>query len=216
MRDGLLFHTCLVDDVPVESVVVPTVFRDRLLVLAHDKTAHVGVRGMRSVLGRKFTWPGIHSDIMKFVKSCDVCLRVNSAGNKKAMMVERPIVCVPFESVCVDIVGPLPKGKGGAKYLFTYICLASRWPDAVPLRTASASEAAQCFLEIICRTGIPLRVLSDRGTVFLSKLMSGVCDTLGIDAVATSPYRPQSNGVVERMHGSLKPMLSKAADAGIG
>ncbi len=216
MRDGLLFHTCLVDDVPVERVVVPTVFRDRLLVLAHDKTAHVGVRGMRSVLGRKFTWPGIHSDIMKFVKSCDVCLRVNSAGNKKAMMVERPIVCVPFESVCVDIVGPLPKGKGGAKYLFTYICLASRWPDAVPMRTASASEAAQCFLEIICRTGIPLRVLSDRGTVFLSKLMSGVCDTLGIDAVATSPYRPQSNGVVERMHGSLKPMLSKAADAGIG
>ncbi len=38
---------------------------------------------------------------------------------------------------------------------------------------------------------------------------------LGIDAVATSPYRPQSNGVVERMHGSLKPMLSKAVEAGL-
>ncbi len=30
----------------------------------------------------------------------------------------------------------------------------------------------------------------------------------------TSPYRPQSNGVVERLHGTLKPMLAKAVDAG--
>jgi len=112
-------------------------------------------------------------------------------------------------------VGPLPKGKRGSKYLFTYVCLASRWPDAIPMRTASASEAAQCFIEVISRTGIPLRVLSDRGSIFLSKLMTEVCDLLGIDKLATSPYRPQSNGVVERMHGSLKPMLSKAVDAGV-
>ncbi len=82
------------------------------------------------------------------------------------------------------------------------------------MRTASVTEAAQCFVEILSRTSIPLRVFSDRGTIFLSKLMSGVCDMLGIDAIATSPYLPQSNSVVERMHGSLKPMLSKA-EAGL-
>ncbi len=212
--DGLLVHSVIVDEPTVSRVVVPTVFRKKLLSLAHDRTAHVGVRGMRSVLGKRFVWPGIY-DIVKYVNSCDVCCRVNCAGNRKSKLVDRPIVCVPFESVCVDLVGPLPKGKRGAKYLFTYVCLASRWPDAVPMRTASAAEAAQCFVEIISRTGIPLRVLSDRGTIFLSKLMSGVCDMLGIDAVATSPYRPQSNGMVERMHGSLKPMLSKAVEAGL-
>ncbi len=214
-KDGLLVHSVLVDDQPVVKIVAPVAFRERLLTLAHDKTAHVGVRGMRKLLGNKFTWPGMHCDIREFVKSCDVCLRMNNAGNKKPPMVERRIVSVPFESVCVDLVGPLPKGKRGSKYLFTYVCLASRWPDAIPMRTASASEAAQCFLEVISRTGIPLRVLSDRGTIFLSKLMTEVCDLLGIDKLATSPYRPQSNGVVERMHGSLKPMLSKAVDAGV-
>ncbi len=215
LEDDMLVHSVLVDDQLVVKVVVPVVFRERLLKLAHDKTAHVGVRGMRKLLGNKFTWPGMHSDVCKFVKSCDVCLRMNSAGNKKPLMVERRIVSVPFESVCVDLVGPLPKGKRGSKYLFTYVCLASRWPDAIPMRTASASEAAQCFIEVISRTGIPLRVLSDRGSIFLSKLMTEVCDLLGIDKLATSPYRPQSNGVVERMHGSLKPMLSKAVDAGV-
>ncbi len=91
---------------------------------------------------------------------------------------------VPFEIVAVDLVGPLPKGRKGVKYLFTYVCLASRWSEAQPMRTASAKEAAQCQM-------------------------------LGTDTIATSPYRPQSNGVVERLHGSLKPMLAKAVDSGI-
>ncbi len=186
-----------------------------MLQLAHDHCSHTGVRGMRKLLNTKFTWPGLHSDIVKYVKSCDVCLRMNSAGNKSAKMVERPIVTVPFESVAIDIVGPLPKARRGVKYLFTYICLASRWPDACPMRSCSANEVAECFVDIISRTGIPLRVLSDRGSVFLGRVMEKVCDVLGVDRILTSPYRPQSNGVVERLHGTLKPMLAKASETGI-
>ncbi len=78
--------------------------------------------------------------------------------------------------------------------------------------TASANEVAECFVDVISRTGIPLKVLSDRGSVFLSRVMSRVCEMLGIDQIVTSPYRPQSNGVVERMHGTLKPMLAKACE----
>ncbi len=214
--NGVLVHKS-VDDGGIENVriVLPVSKRAKALTLAHDNTAHIGVRGMRRVLGSRFVWPGIHGDIVRFVKSCDVCLRVNSSGNKKALMVERRILCVPFESVAVDLVGPLPKGRRGAKYMFTYACLASRWPDAVPMRTASAEEAAQAFVQIIARTGIPLKVLSDRGTIFLSKLMTNTYAMLGIDSVQSSPYHPQSNGVVERLHGTLKPMLAKALDAGI-
>ncbi len=106
-KNELLFHTVLVNDSPVSRIVVPTVFRNKVLSLAHDKTAHVGVRGMKNVLGKRFTWPGVHSDIVAFVKSCDTCLRVNSAGNRKAKMVERQIVCVPFESVLCGLSGPL-------------------------------------------------------------------------------------------------------------
>ncbi len=83
------------------------------------------------------------------------------------------------------------------------------------MHTASATEAPQCFADIISCTSIPLKVLSDRGSIFLSKLMKGFYEMLGIDSIATSSYRPQSNGVVERFHGTLKPMLAKAVDSGI-
>ncbi len=214
--NGVLIHT-VTDDLSNAHarIVLPVSKRQGALVLAHDKTAHVGVRGMRKLLSSRFVWPGVHGDIVKFVKSCDTCLRINASGNKKAMMIQRPILTQPFESVAVDLVGPLPKGKRGSKYVFTYICLSSRWPEAMPMRTASAQEAAQCFVQIIARTGIPLKVLSDRGTIFLSKLMENLCALMGIDTIHTSPYRPQSNGVVERLHGTLKPMLAKAVDNGI-
>ncbi len=210
---GLLLHRIVDEmDVCVDRIVVPGARRKKVLGLAHDRCGHTGVRGMRRLLQPKFTWPGIHGDIVEYVKSCDVCLKFNKAGNRAAKMVERPIVSVPFESVAIDIVGPLPKARRGVRYLFTYVCLASRWPEACPMRTASANEVAECFVDVISRTGIPLKVLSDRGSVFLGRVIGRVCEMLGIDQVVTSPYRPQSNGVVERMHGTLKPMLAKAIE----
>ncbi len=122
--NGVLIHTVLVQNSPVNRVVLPASHRNKVLKLAHDGTSHVGVRGMRHIIGRTFTWPGVHSDIVAFVKSCEVCLRVNAAGNKKSKMVERRIVSVPFESVSVDLVGPLPKAKRGVKYL-SLMCV---WP----------------------------------------------------------------------------------------
>ncbi len=213
---GVLIHSILDEFNNVcDRIVLPKIKRCKALTLAHDNTAHAGVRGMRRLLNSRFVWPGIHGDIVKFVKSCDVCLRINQSGNKKALMVQRPVLTQPFESVAVDLVGPLPKGKRGSRFMFTYICLSSRWPEALPMRTASAQEAAQCFLQIISCTSIPLKVLSDRGTVFLSKLMDNLSTLLGVHTIQSSPYRPQSNGVVERLHGTLKPMLAKAIDSGI-
>ena len=62
---------------------------------------------------------------------------------------------------------------------------------------------------------IPLKVLSDRGTIFLSRLTGNLCTILGIGTIYTSPCRPQSNGIVERFHGTLKPVLAKAVNEGI-
>ncbi len=75
---------------------------------------------------------------------------------------------VPFETVTVDLVGPLPKVKEELNTSSPTCALATRWPEAVPMRMAAAAEAVQCFIDFIRRTGIPLRVLSDRGTIFLS------------------------------------------------
>ena len=45
--------------------------------------------------------------------------------------------------------------------------------------------------------------------------MRQICEIFGIDRVQTTAYHPQSNGVLERLHGTLKPILAKAIDKGL-
>ena len=56
----------------------------------------------------------------------------------------------PFENVAVDLVGPLPRTREGYKYILTYICLSSRYPDAKPLKTLMASEVVKAFGHNLC------------------------------------------------------------------
>ncbi len=117
-------------------------------------------------MNKLFTWPGLAQDVVDHVMSCDVCRQVNKAGDRPAKLAERPVVSEPFRSVAIDLVGPLPKGRGGAKYLLTYACKATRWPEAVPLMGLTAPEVAEAFVSVVSRTGIPDMVLTDQGSVF--------------------------------------------------
>jgi transposase InsO family protein len=46
--------------------------------------------------------------------------------------------------------------------------------------------------------GLPLGLVSDRGSQWNSALFRDMCDDLGIDLKLTFSYHPQANGQVER------------------
>ncbi len=133
-------------------------------------------------------------------------------GDKPVKLQERPVI---FRSVAIDIVGPLPKGRGGAQYILTYSCMAIRWPEAAPLRGVTAQEVAEAFVGIMCCTGLPDTILIDRGSVFTSSVFKKVCELFGCGKLTTTPYHPQGNGVVERLHRTLKSMQAKAGETGL-
>ncbi len=92
--------------------------------------------------------------------------------------------------------------------------MATRWPEAVPLRGVSAAEVAEAFVGVVSHTGLPDTVLTDQGTVFTGRVFWKACEILGCGHITTTPYHPQGNGVVERLPGTLKPMLAKACQEG--
>ena len=123
---------------------------------------------------------------------------------------EMPVHKIPFENVAIDFVGPFPRSHG-YKYLLTYIFLASKYPEAIPLKQAMAKECEEALLDIFARNGVPLTLLSDQGAQFMGVLLKQLCLRLGVKHIRTTPYHPQSNGSVECMHGTLVPMLHKLA-----
>ena len=105
-------------------------------------------------LKRHCTWPGMSGTIKAYVKGCLECQRMRKGSAGKIPMGEMPIHDIPFNNVAIDIVGPFPRAKG-FKFLLTYICLASRYPEAIPMKSATAAECAECLMEIFSRNGIP-------------------------------------------------------------
>ena len=96
----------------------------------------------------------MYKDVESYCRSCHTCQVKSKQGPKKAPLVQPAVLTEPFECAAVDIVGPLPKGKGGCRYILTYVCLASRWPDAVPLRSVTAKAVADALWQIFDKVAV--------------------------------------------------------------
>ena len=112
----------------------------------------------------------------------------------------------------MDIVGPLQRSHLGNKYVLTLMDYATKYPEAIPLKRIDTKTVADTLVQVFARLGIPHELLTDQGSNFTSGLMKELLRMLGIKHLKTSPYHPQSDGMVERFNGTLKTMLRKNCD----
>ena len=84
---------------------------------------------------------------------------------------------------------------------------ATRYPEAVPLKTTTTEVVAEALVDMFPRVGIPREILTDCGTQFTSELMKEVSRLLSLRQLNTTPYHPICNGLVEKFNGILKRML---------
>ena len=88
---------------------------------------------------------------------------------------------------------------------------ATRYPEAVPLCTIDAPRIAEELVKVFARVGVPGEILTDQGSNFTSQMLTEIYRLLGVQPIQTSPYYPQTDGLVERFNQTLKRMLKKAA-----
>ena len=86
---------------------------------------------------------------------------------------------------------------------------ATRYPEAVPLRTIDSESIAEALMNIFSRVGVPRVLLSDNGPQFVSDIMHEVTRLLYIKLVHSTIYHPMSNGLVDKFNGSIKRMLRR-------
>lgn len=83
-----------------------------------------------------------------------------------------------------------------------------RWIEATPLQDISASTVAIAFLNTwIAFFGVPLHVITDRCSQFKSKLFKDLPTIIGFHRFCTTSYHPQTNGIIERQHRTLKSAI---------
>ncbi|CAC5398946.1 unnamed protein product [Mytilus coruscus] len=117
-------------------------------------------------------------------------------------------VGAPMERMALDIIGPFPLSKKGNKYALIVSDYFTRWVEGYPMPDVETiiDNFANNF---VCRFGVPRQVHTDQGRQFESALFKELCTRLCIDKTRTTPYRHQSDGLVERLNRSLEEILSK-------
>ncbi|GFW70691.1 transposon Ty3-I Gag-Pol polyprotein [Trichonephila clavipes] len=85
--------------------------------------------------------------------------------------------------------------------------------ECTEMSFAEVDEIAKFLLEeIVLRHGAPRVIITDRGAVFRSRLVSSLVDLCNIDHRFTTAYHPQTNGLTERFNKTLADMLSMYVD----
>ena len=138
-----------------EQLVVPRVHVSKVLYMAHTHLlgAHVGMDKMRERVLARFYWPGVKWDVERHCQGCPECQRVAPRATVRNPLVPMRIIETPFDRVALDIVGPLPKTSRGHRYILVLVDYATRYPEALPLRAATAKAVAQELMLCYCLVG---------------------------------------------------------------
>jgi len=74
------------------------------------------------------------------------------------------------------------------------------------LKDRSAQIVAKCLTDFVCKHGVPNRIVHDR---VAGDVLQETARILGLTQLPTSGAHPQTDGLVERLNGTFKQMLSK-------
>lgn len=145
---------------------------------------------------------GMGGDVELFVQKCQSCATLKTAGPTTKAALQSYQTGAALDCLHLDMLGPFLVSTAGIIDQFT------RWVEAYGVPDQGAETTARRLVyEFISRFGCPLELHSDQGRNFESTLFKTVCQLLQITKTRTTPYRPASNGLVERFNRTLLQMV---------
>ena len=157
--------------------------------------------------------PFLKEEIIKVVRTCDVCQKIKTEQSKKLaeMLIITPTK--PNQLITTDIAGPLKETIRGNKYFIVVIDHFTKYIQIYPMKKIQAEDVAHALVdEWMMIFGIPESILADGGTQYQSKLLEAVYEYLDITGLKTTPFNPQCNGQSERTVQTAKSMMRAHID----
>ena len=212
LKDGVLHKKTKVFGMDKFVICLPLSLVPQILYYAHDSpiAAHFGQRKTYWRICQNFYWKDMVIDIKNYVRTCKECqFRKTNNTLTQSYAGTLPIPEKVFETIAIDIVGPLPTTEDGFKHIVTVTDALSKYAVTYPIRNATDDEIMEGLeAKIFYVFGPPKHILKDQGTNLNSVLCKRVYDRWGIQSNRTTPYHPQGNGQTERFNKTLGVALT--------
>ena len=213
VQDGILYRK--VEDQNGRNshlqLVVPSSQKECILQEAHggSLSGHLGGNKTFKRLKERFYWPGYSHDTREWCRMCPNCAaRKNPPQHRKGPL-QNIRAGYPMQIVATDIMGSFPCSERGNKYILVASDYFTRWVEAFAIPNQEAITVAKTLTDnIFCRFSMPCQLHSDMGAQFESEVIKELSKTLQIRKTHTTPYHPQSDGLVERLNRTIISMLA--------
>ena len=205
IQSGVIYHG--------GQIVVPDddEIRTRIISSKHDTplAGHRGITKTIQLIQRNFTWKKLKESVSAFVQTCDMCNRTKRSLRKpQGLLRPLPTPERPWASISMDFVMPLPESTGFDAVLVVVDRLTKMAHFVPTTSTVDAEGMAKLVLgHIVKLHGLPEDIVSDRGSVFTSRVWELMCKELHIERKLSTAWHPQTDGQTERINQIMEQYL---------
>lgn len=196
------------------AAVVPFNILVEVALVFHHKLSHIGRDKILDLLLKHVWHPGIHKVVSDVCVSCKQCQLLKASPLRILPPTLKVTTSYPFELVAVDLVefGRTASGYIGCLMVVDHN---SKWLSAVPIRNKTALVVANAMERQVLPylPSVPGRILTDNGPEFRSSTFSDLLEKYNISHVLTTPYKPSSNGAVERVNRTIGSFLANLSQS---
>ena len=171
----------------------------------------------KKILRYGYFWPEVNRDAADHAKKCDRCQRFAKIPRAPSTELTQMVSPWPFAIWGIDLIGPLPIGRSGVKYAIVAVDYFTKWAEAEPMATITSQKMINFVTKnIICRYGVPQKIITDNGTQFESEEFQNFCKKFKIQKSFSAVAHPQANGQVEAVNKIIKSTIKKQLEQAKG
>ena len=161
-----------------------------------------------NIIKNNWYWYGITRDIQDLINICPIC----SHPNKYKKLKGKPKIIIengPHYRYVADL-WTIPKviaEKVKCNYILDIVDHFSKWYYGYTLITKEAQEVFNKIEIFFENFGYPSILQVDNGGEFDNNILNNYCAEKNIKIIHSSPYHPQTNGVVEVTHKEIQKYI---------
>ncbi|KAI3810176.1 hypothetical protein L1987_19786 [Smallanthus sonchifolius] len=175
---------------------------------------HPGSDKMYKDLKELYWWPNMKGEIAIYVGKCLTCSKVKAEHQKPSGLLQQPeIPQWKWEQISMDFITKLPKTSSGYDTIWVIVDRLTKSAHFLPIKETDKTEKlARLYIkEIVARNGVPISIISDRDSRFVSRIWKSLQEAMGTRLDMSTAYHPQTDGKSERTIQTLEDMLRTCA-----
>ena len=158
---------------------------------------HPGTTKIYHDIKATYWWNGLKKDVAEFVASCLTCQQVKIEHQKPTgLLQELPLPEWKWDRIAMDFVVGLPRTLKGYDSIWVIVDRLTKSAHFIPIKTTySVAQYAQIYIQnIVSLHGVPISIISDRGTQFTSRFWQKLQEALGTQLDFSTAFHPQTDG----------------------